>query len=141
MLGIGRENHYRLSKHISRLIIDCTIEMYVPHTLTSEVIKKNSLFIAWACFQNVRTIDLYNLSSNCTADQRLCFCQTDSTIPLPKFQALFCDCTAWFVSDLVIIPNCWFSHAQALFVSKHAEYLSRLVGKPTIWFFKKSDTN
>ena len=39
MLGIGREIHYRLSEHISRLIIDCTIEMYVPLTLTSEVIK------------------------------------------------------------------------------------------------------
>ena len=39
VLGIGRENHYRLSEHISRLIIDCTIEMYVPLTLTSEVIK------------------------------------------------------------------------------------------------------
>ena len=39
VLGIGRVNHYRLSEHISRLIIDCTIEMYVPLTLTSEVIK------------------------------------------------------------------------------------------------------
>ena len=39
VLGIGRENHYRLSEHISRLIIDCTIKMYVPLTLTSEVIK------------------------------------------------------------------------------------------------------
>ena len=43
VLGIGRENHYRLSEHISRLIIDCTIEMYVPLTLTSEVIKMLSI--------------------------------------------------------------------------------------------------
>ena len=26
---------------------------------------------------------------------------------------MFCDCTARFVWDLVGIPNCWFSHAQA----------------------------
>ena len=44
VLGISRENHYRLSEHISRLIIDCTIEMYVPLTLTSEVIK-NAQFL------------------------------------------------------------------------------------------------
>ena len=29
---------------------------------------------------------------------------------------LFCDCTAWFVTDLVMNPNCWFSHAQVLFM-------------------------
>ena len=27
--------------------------------------------------------------------------------------ARFCDCTVWFVSDLVGNPNCWFSHAKA----------------------------
>ena len=30
-----------------------------------------------------------------------------------KLLALLCDCAAWFVSDLVGTPNCWFSHAQA----------------------------
>ena len=30
-----------------------------------------------------------------------------------KLLAIFCDCIAWFVSDLVGNPNCWFSHAQA----------------------------
>ena len=56
------------------------------------------------------------------ADQRLCFCYTDSTIPLlfflnPKFQA-----TRLLLSlyRLVCVrpgrnPNCWFSHAQAQF--------------------------
>ena len=29
-----------------------------------------------------------------------------------KLVALFCDCTTCFVSDLVINPNCWFSHPQ-----------------------------
>ena len=32
-----------------------------------------------------------------------------------KILAFFCDCTAWFVSDLARNPNCWFSHAQAHF--------------------------
>ena len=33
-----------------------------------------------------------------------------------KLLALFRECTAWFVLDLVINPNCWFSHAQAQIV-------------------------
>ena len=46
------------------------------------------------------------LCSNCTADQRLCFRYTDSTIPpllIPIFKilAFFCGCTGLFVSDLV----------------------------------------
>ena len=46
--------------------------------------------------------------SNCEADQRLCFRYSDRTNPLlrnPKFQAspaLFCACTARFVSDLFV---------------------------------------
>ena len=31
----------------------------------------------------------------------------------PKFLACFCNCTGWFVSDLVVTINCWFSHAMA----------------------------
>ena len=59
------------------------------------------------------------LCSNCTADRRLCFRHMDSTIPLLliyeldfNLLALFCDYTAWFVSD-GWKPNCWFSHAHA----------------------------
>ena len=48
------------------------------------------------------------------SDQRLCFRYTDSTIPLlPIFEistlAIFCDCTARFVSDLVGNPEDRFS--------------------------------
>ena len=54
------------------------------------------------------------LRGNREADQRLCFRYMDSTIPLLlKSKTMFCDCTARFVWDLVGIPNCWFSHAQA----------------------------
>ena len=47
------------------------------------------------------------LHGNCTADQRLCFGYIDSATPLPpkrenfKPLAIFCGCTARFVSDLV----------------------------------------
>ena len=47
------------------------------------------------------------LRSNCEADQRLCFRYVDSAIPLLSkskiaslYVAIFCDCTAQFVSDL-----------------------------------------
>ena len=44
------------------------------------------------------------------ADQRLCFCYTDSTIPpLPRCEiqplAILCGCTVWFVSDWSEIPK------------------------------------
>ena len=49
------------------------------------------------------------------ADLRLCFHYTDSAIPLlssPTFKplAIFCSCTAGFVSDLVGNPEDRFSH-------------------------------
>ena len=85
--------------------------------------------------------DVDQLCSNCTADQRLCFRHTDSTIPLLfiskgfKLLALRCDCTAWFVSDLVGNTNCWFSHSQASYydarcisaVASLACYVTRLL--------------
>ena len=57
------------------------------------------------CIGEIKDAD--QLRGNRKADQRLCFRYLDSTIPLlPKskiFQllAIFCDYTAWFVSDLV----------------------------------------
>ena len=42
------------------------------------------------------------LCSNCTADQHLCYRPFDSKMPLLfKLLTIFCDCTVWFVSDLV----------------------------------------
>ena len=55
--------------------------------------------------------DADQLRGNREADQRLCFRYTDSTIPLlPKSEifrplAIFCGCTARFVSDLVGNPE------------------------------------
>ena len=54
------------------------------------------------------------------ADQRLCFRYTDSTISLLlikirnfKPPAIFCGCTARFMSDLVGNPEDRFSHIEA----------------------------
>ena len=63
--------------------------------------------------------DADQLRGNREADQRLCFRYTDTTIPLLsksenfKLLAIFCGCTAWFVSDLVGNPEDRFSHNEA----------------------------
>ena len=64
--------------------------------------------------------DADQLRGNREADQRLCFRYMDSTIPLlPKFirnfkpLAIFSDCTARFLSDLVGYPEDWFCHNEA----------------------------
>ena len=64
--------------------------------------------------------DADHLRGDREADQRLCIRYTDSTIPLlPKSEinfkplAIFCSCTAWFVSDLVENPEDRFSHNEA----------------------------
>ena len=45
--------------------------------------------------------DADQLRGNREADQRLCFCYKDRTIPLLlKLLAIFCGCIDWFVSDL-----------------------------------------
>ena len=63
-----------------------------------------------------------NNLSNCTADQRLCFRYRHrlySSLLYEKSKisssqpASVSVQAAWFVSDLVGNPNCWFSHAQS----------------------------
>ena len=72
------------------------------------------------------------LRSNCEADQRLCFCYMDNTIPL-NFQPLtiFCDCTARFVSDLVGTQIVGFlTHRLILFsLSTEKQVLMKLTSK------------
>ena len=58
--------------------------------------------------------DADQLRGDREADQRLCFRYIDSTIPLhSKPLAIFCGCTARFVSDLVGNPEDRFSHNKA----------------------------
>ena len=67
------------------------------------------------------TKDADQLCGNRTADQRLCFGYTDSTIPLLPYSrifkplAIFCGSTARFVSYLVGNPEDRFSHNEAHF--------------------------
>ena len=53
------------------------------------------------------------------ADQRLCFCYIDSTY-IRNFNplAIFCGCTAQFVSNLVGNPEVLFSHNKAHLISQ-----------------------
>ena len=53
--------------------------------------------------------DADQLRSNGEADQRRCFSYIDSPIPLlSNWEAIFCDCIAWFVSDQVGNQNVGF---------------------------------
>ena len=58
---------------------------------------------------------------------------------------MFCDCTGRFVSDLVGIPNCWFSHAQAhislrslLSFTNHFQFHIKMDSSPMSWFDKQA---
>ena len=62
--------------------------------------------------------DADQLRVNRKADQSLCFCYTDSTIPLLSKSkilslAIFCGCAAMFESDLVGNPKDRISHNAA----------------------------
>ena len=68
------------------------------------------------CICENKGADLLHL--NRAADQRLCFHSIYSTISLlPKSEisrlAIFCGCTAWFLSDLVRNPQDRLSHDAA----------------------------
>ena len=68
-----------------------------------------------------------SLRSNCAADQRLCFRYRYYNPPTSLIQffkplAIFCCCTARFVSDLVGNPEDRFSHNQAHIYSKYVVY-------------------
>ena len=84
--------------------------------------------------------DADQLRGNREADQRLCFCYTESTIPLLskseiyKLLAIFCGCTAWFVSDLVENPEDRFSQNEAHMLVAFRENLSS-------GFLIRSDSN
>ena len=57
-------------------------------------------------FLHMQKKDADQLCSKPEADQCLCFRYTDTTIPLlAKSEVIFCDCTAWFVSNLVRTPE------------------------------------
>ena len=78
-----------------------------------------SLVVRKPAFCICKKKDADQLRGNHEADQRLSFRYTDTTIPLLfksenfKLLAIFCGCTARFVSDLVGNPEDRFSHNEA----------------------------
>ena len=76
--------------------------------------------------------DADQLRGNREADQHLCFRYMDSTIPLLsksknlKTLAIFCGCTARFVSDLVGNPEDRFYHNEAQMACSALYQASRL---------------
>ena len=101
-------------KHLLHVRISCHLRLVVPLYVRqmSLVVRKRAL-----CKCENKYAD--QLCSNCTADLRLCFRQLDSTVPLflnPKFQplAIFCGCTARFVSDLAGMPKTVFFFTTSL---------------------------
>ena len=67
------------------------------------------------------------LCNNYTADQHFCFHCRDSTISLLlyiiilKLLAPFCDCTCWFVLDMVRTPHCFFSCKDSFYLVWHLD--------------------
>ena len=58
------------------------------------------------------------LRSNCEADEHLCFCHTDSTIPLLSKSKISSPLPSYVLVQLVCVepvrkPHCWFSHDAA----------------------------
>ena len=69
---------------------------------------------------------------NRTADQRLCFRSTDSTIRLlskseiSKPLTIFCDCTARFVSDLAAKPKTSFLALRLIVMYEYLQAINSL---------------
>ena len=77
--------------------------------------------------------DAYQLRSNCAADQRLCFCYTDRTIPLlcnPQISSLYPSsvavqpglCRTWLEYPKTRFPTSWLIYLPVLM--KKAKVLS-----------------
>ena len=76
---------------------------------------KNPLFCIW------ENKDTDQLRGDREADQRLCFRYIDSTIPLlSKPLAMFCSCTAWFLSDVVGNQNIGFLMTRLILIASIA---------------------
>ena len=128
----------------------------VVHSYMSCVMRKSNFCIC-------ENKDADQLCSNCTADQHLCFNHTDSTIS-PLFKS---EISSFYTSSVTAQTVCvrpgwkpwrlFFSHhgsyhytSQELCIPTfqllpvcHAllDHMTHLVGKPTMWFPNRSDTN
>ena len=123
----------------------------MPHNNMSRIVRKPDF-----CLCKNKGAD--QLRSNCEADQRLCFRYSDSTIPLLLKSEIS---SFWLFSELVQAGLCrtWSETPKTGFLTSRLRwyriqkdhvmapkmiiflYMSRLVGKPTMWFPNRSDTN
>ena len=89
--------------------------------------------------------DADQLRGNREADQRLCFRNIDSTIPLlPKYEiskslTIFCGCEARFVSDLVGNPEDRFSHNMAHMLNPQFGIFAWVYSKYCLFALNKTD--
>ena len=93
------------------------------------------------------------LRSNCEADQRLCFRYSDSAVPLllkSEISSFYLFsvtvqvglCRTWSETTLLVFPRDGSYVLSCIFAKNNSNgYLSRLMGKPTMWFLNRSDTN
>ena len=120
MTNVTNENT-KLKKCILQYFTYITIlipveQKIAPFTNSAVYLQHMSLVMRKPAFCICENKDADQLCGNCEADQRLCFRCIASKILFflnLKFQAIFCDCTARFVSDKVINPEDRFSHNEA----------------------------
>ena len=70
--------------------------------------------------------DADQLRGNREADQRLCFCYSDSTVPFFKLLAIFCVCTGRFVSDLFGNHIVGFPTRRLIYLDQKLAYFTRM---------------
>ena len=104
-----------------------SVETYYLGQFLEASSEKMSLVVRKPAFCICENKEADQLCGNREADQRLCFRYTDTTIPLLsksenfKLLAIFCGCTARFVSNLVGNPEDRFSHNKAQIKAKVSE--------------------
>ena len=113
------------NSQISAFVALCVCSMYKHVLNMSHVMRKPKFCIC-------ENKDADQLRGNREADQRLCFRYIDSTIPLlSKPLAIFCSCTALFVSDQVGNQNAGFLMTRLIYLKylylSFFLWLSRLV--------------
>ena len=106
----GSYNTWRSTQRIRQQYHACTI---VSYSHMSRVMRKPTFCIC-------ENKDADQLRGNLEADQHLCFRYIDSTITLlskseTKPLAIFCSCTAWFVSDQVGNHNVGFLMTRLIY--------------------------
>ena len=87
--------------------------IFLVLTLQAAQFYENTVFVLCTMISNNRHIKKHKAKPNTHSTP------SSSKIRNVKLLAIFCGCTAAFVSDLVRNSDCWFSHAKAQIVRDH----------------------